>query len=127
MRSFAFSSRPSGARSIAAIFAFLLAILTVWSSRSALAAGEPFPAAFKIERISVNGVTLHVRVGGQGPAVVLLHGFADTGDMWQPLAEALLKNHTVIIPDLRGMGLSAHPETGYEKVNQAKDIAGVMA
>ncbi len=67
-----------------------------------------------------------MRVGGKGPAVVLLHGFGDTGDMWAPLAAVLAKDHTVIVPDLRGMGLSAHPDTGYTKKNQAADIAGVM-
>jgi pimeloyl-ACP methyl ester carboxylesterase len=46
--------------------------------------------------------------------------------MWAPLAAVLVKDHTVIVPDLRGMGLSAHPETGYTKKNQALDIAGVM-
>jgi pimeloyl-ACP methyl ester carboxylesterase len=85
-----------------------------------------FSSAFKSEDIAVNGTVLHVRKGGSGSAVVLLHGFGDSGDMWQPLAEVLVKNHTVIVPDLRGMGLSAHPESGYEKINQAKDIAGVM-
>jgi len=76
--------------------------------------------------VESNGTSLHVRVGGQGPAVVLLHGFGDSGDMWAPLAAVLVKNHTVIVPDLRGMGLSAHPDTGYTKKNQAVDIAGVM-
>ncbi|HWM69085.1 MAG TPA: alpha/beta hydrolase [Steroidobacteraceae bacterium] len=57
---------------------------------------------------------------------MLLHGFADTGDMWAPLAAVLVKDHTVIVPDLRGMGLSEHPDTGYTKKNQAVDIAGVM-
>jgi pimeloyl-ACP methyl ester carboxylesterase len=38
----------------------------------------------------------------------------------------LVKNHTVVVPDLRGMGLSAHPDDGYTKKNQALDIAGVM-
>jgi pimeloyl-ACP methyl ester carboxylesterase len=56
----------------------------------------------------------------------LLHGFGDTGDMWAPLAAVLVKDHTVIVPDLRGMGLSAHPDSGYTKKNQAVDIAGVM-
>jgi pimeloyl-ACP methyl ester carboxylesterase len=56
----------------------------------------------------------------------MLHGFGDTGDMWAPLAAALIADHTVIIPDLRGMGLSAHPESGYDKKNQAHDIAAVM-
>lgn len=86
----------------------------------------PFPASFKTEDIKTNGTTLHVRVGGAGSAVVLLHGFGDTGDMWAPVAAELVKNHTVVVPDLRGMGLSAHPDTGYTKKNEALDIAGVM-
>ncbi|RTM13531.1 MAG: alpha/beta hydrolase [Bradyrhizobiaceae bacterium] len=126
MRSFIPSSRTSGARSVAAILASILAILIICSGLPALAAVEPFPAAFKIERIAVNGVTLHVRVGGQGPAVVLLHGFADTGDMWAPLAKALYKDHTVIVPDLRGMGLSSQAPGGYDKKNQGVDIAMLM-
>jgi pimeloyl-ACP methyl ester carboxylesterase len=85
-----------------------------------------FPPAFRSQMVSTNGTELYVRVAGQGPAVVLLHGFGDTGDMWAPLAAVLVKDHTVIVPDLRGMGLSAHPATGYTKKNQALDIAGVM-
>jgi len=87
---------------------------------------EPFPAAFHAKEIKTNGTTLYVRVGGRGPAVVLLHGFGDSGDMWAPVAKVLMKDHTVIVPDLRGMGLSAHPDTGYTKKNEANDIAGVM-
>src|ERR1700726_3293057 len=87
---------------------------------------EPFPSGFHTQEIKANGTTLHVRIGGQGPAVVMLHGFGDTGDMWAPAAAALAKNHTVVVPDLRGMGPSAHPDTGYTKKNQALDIAGVM-
>ena len=87
---------------------------------------EPFPASFKTQTIKTNGTELYVRVGGKGPAVVLLHGFGDTGDMWAPIAARLVADHTVIVPDLRGMGLSAHPDTGYTKANEARDIAGVM-
>lgn len=65
-------------------------------------------------------------MGGQGPAVVFLHGFGDTGDMWSPIAAKLVADHTVIVPYLRGMGLSAYPSNGYTKLNQARDIAGVM-
>ena len=92
----------------------------------AMAAVMPFPATFATQMVQTNGTSLHVRVGGKGPAVVLLHGFGDTGDMWAPIAAALVKDHTVIVADLRGMGLSAHPDTGYTKKNQAVDIAGVM-
>jgi pimeloyl-ACP methyl ester carboxylesterase len=86
----------------------------------------PFPATFKTQTIKTNGTELYVRVGGQGPAVVLLHGFGDTGDMWAPIAAKLVTDHTVIVPDLRGMGLSAHADSGYTKKNQALDISGVM-
>ncbi|NIK90431.1 pimeloyl-ACP methyl ester carboxylesterase [Rhizomicrobium palustre] len=101
--------------------AFFLASLS-----SAGAAVVPFPASFKTQSIATNGTKLSVRVGGTGPAVVLLHGFGDTSDMWAPIAAKLAANHTVIVPDLRGMGNSEHPETGYTKKNQAADIAGVM-
>src|ERR1700693_5767667 len=92
----------------------------------ASAAVQPFPPGFRTQMIDTNGTKYYVRVGGTGPPVVMLHGFGDTGDMWAPIAAKLVKDHTVIVPDLRGMGLSAHPDTGYTKKNQALDIAGVM-
>jgi pimeloyl-ACP methyl ester carboxylesterase len=87
---------------------------------------QPFPPDFRTEDIATGGATIYVRVGGSGPAVVMLHGFADTGDMWAPLAAELAKDHTVIVPDLRGMGLSSHPEGGYDKKTQAGDVASVL-
>ena len=93
---------------------------------SAAAAITPFPRDFRVEDVAVDGVTIHVRIGGKGPAVVMLHGFGDTGDMWAPVAAVLVKNHTVLVPDLRGMGLSSHPDGGYDKKTQARDIAQVM-
>jgi pimeloyl-ACP methyl ester carboxylesterase len=92
----------------------------------AWAAPLSYPSTFKIEDIKTPEVTIHVRVGGSGPAVVLLHGFGDTGDMWTPLAIALAKDHQVIVPDLRGLGLSSRPEAGYEKKTQAGDIRAVL-
>ena len=85
-----------------------------------------FSKGFRIRKIKVDGAMIHVRVGGKGPAVVMLHGFGDTGDIWAPVASALIHNHTVVVPDLRGMGLSSHPEGGYDKKTQARDIAQVM-
>jgi pimeloyl-ACP methyl ester carboxylesterase len=93
----------------------------------ARAAVQPFPSTVHSQDVPVEGATIHVRVGGHGPAVLLLHGFGDTGDMWAPLAARLVKDHTVVVPDLRGMGLSSHPETGYEKKAEARDIAAVLA
>lgn len=86
----------------------------------------PYPASFSSREIATNGTTLHVRVGGSGPAVLLLHGYGETGDMWSPLAAELAKSHRVVVPDLRGMGLSAKPPGGYDKKNQAVDIVGVL-
>jgi pimeloyl-ACP methyl ester carboxylesterase len=104
----------------------LIAGLGAALAAAAVARVAPFPASFHSQLMPTNGTTLYVRVGGQGPAVILLHGFGDTGDMWAPLAAILVKDHTVIVPDLRGMGLSEHPDTGYTKKNQALDVAGIM-
>ncbi|RZL36013.1 MAG: alpha/beta hydrolase [Rubrivivax sp.] len=72
------------------------------------------------------GATLHVRIGGRGEAVVLLHGFGETGDMWAPLAQELARSFKVIVPDLRGMGLSSRPPGGYDKKTQARELAAVL-
>jgi pimeloyl-ACP methyl ester carboxylesterase len=77
---------------------------------------------FTARNADVNGTTIHYRVGGKGPAVVLLHGYAETSHMWNPLMPLLAKTHTVIVPDLRGAGGSAKPEGGYDKKNMAVDI-----
>jgi pimeloyl-ACP methyl ester carboxylesterase len=87
---------------------------------------QPFPAGFRTQDTPTNGTTLHVRVGGQGPAVLLLHGYGETGDMWAPLAAVLARDRTVVAPDLRGMGLSSRPEGGYDKKTQGQDVAGVL-
>ncbi|MCW1430641.1 alpha/beta fold hydrolase [Novosphingobium sp. JCM 18896] len=86
-----------------------------------------YPAQFQSRDITANGVTLHVRVGGKGPAVLLLHGYGETGDMWSPLAAALKDDHTVVVPDLRGMGLSSHPAGGFDKMTQGRDMQGLLA
>src|ERR1700720_4040997 len=95
-------------------------------SASALAAIQPYPANFGTENVITNGTQIYVRVGGAGPAVVLLHGYGETGDMWAPLAAELVRDHTVVVPDLRGIGLSSHPASGYDKKTQAGDVAGVL-
>lgn len=105
----------------------LSASLVMALSIPAQAGVVAFPASFRMQDIAVEGATIHVRVGGTGPAVVLLHGFGDTGDMWAPLATDLAKDHTVVVPDLRGMGLSSIPDGGYDKKAQAGDVRAVLA
>ena len=109
------------------MFRFVLAAFAaVALSLPAAAQVQPFPSDFRAQEIPTNGTVLHVRIGGQGPAAVLLHGYGETGDMWAPLAAELSRDHTVVAPDLRGMGLSSRPESGYDKKTQARDIAGVL-
>jgi len=95
-------------------------------SASALAAIQPFPANFGTLNVVTNDTQIYVRAGGEGPAVLLLHGYGETGDMWAPLAARLARNHRVIVPDLRGLGLSSRPVGGYDKKTQAEDMAGVL-
>jgi pimeloyl-ACP methyl ester carboxylesterase len=104
----------------------IAAAAALLSCAPALAQVAPFPASFQVREIVTNGTTIYVRTGGEGPAVVLLHGYGETGDMWEPLAVDLARDHTVIVPDLRGMGLSTKPSGGYDKKNQGRDIAGVL-
>src|SRR5882672_3604621 len=85
-----------------------------------------FPPEFRTHNITTNGTSIYVRSGGAGPAVVLLHGYGETGDMWAPMAADLARDHFVVVPDLRGMGLSSKPAGGFDKKTQAGDVAGVL-
>ena len=85
-----------------------------------------FPPEFRTRDIATNGASIQVRIGGTGPAVVLLHGYGETGDMWAPMAVDPARDHTVVVPDLRGMGLSSKPTGGFDKKTQARDVVGVL-
>jgi pimeloyl-ACP methyl ester carboxylesterase len=88
--------------------------------------GDYLPAGISQKEVMINGVKIAYKIGGQGPVVVLLHGFGETSHMWIPLMPLLMKDHTVIAPDMRGFGESDHPPGGYDKVTVAKDIHGLM-
>jgi pimeloyl-ACP methyl ester carboxylesterase len=75
----------------------------------------------------VNGIRLHYRIAGTGSAVVLIHGYAETGHMWNPVIGELARNHTVIVPDLRGAGGSEKPAGGYQKKQLAQDVHALVA
>lgn len=85
------------------------------------------PSSFHAATIhSPEGAEIFVRSGGNGPVVVLLHGYAENSDSWAPLATDLMKDHRVVVPDLRGIGRSSKPAGGYDKKTQAKDIRAVV-
>ncbi|MEY2418168.1 MAG: hypothetical protein QOG90_848 [Actinomycetota bacterium] len=81
------------------------------------------------QMIDTNGVTLRVVVEGEGPAVLLSHGFPELGYSWRhqigPLAEA---GYRVIVPDQRGYGGSSRPEAieDYDIVHLTDDLAGIL-
>ena len=85
------------------------------------------PGIFEPQNITTpDGTAIYVRSAGSGPVVVLLHGYAETSDSWEPLATDLVADHTVIVPDLRGIGRSSRPPGGYDKKTQAGDIRAVV-
>src|SRR5260221_7228543 len=79
-------------------------------SLPAAAQVRPFPVDFRTREIHTNGTILHVRIGGHGPAVLLLHGYGETRGMWAPLAAEIPRGPTVVGPGLPGIGLSSRPE-----------------
>jgi pimeloyl-ACP methyl ester carboxylesterase len=89
------------------------------------AAQAPAPQVREADA-QVNGVTLHYRIAGSGSAIVLLHGYAQTGHMWNPVMTDLARNHTVIVPDLRGAGGSEKPARGYQKKVLAQDVHALV-
>ena len=111
---------------VLAAAAFAAGLTVALATSSVAAQVVPLPAGFRVQEIKTNGTSLHVRIGGKGPAVLLQHGYGETGDMWAALAAKLAVNHMVIVPDLRGMGLSPITKGGYDKKTQGHDLAGVL-
>ncbi len=116
---------PSG-RKLFAGAAGVGAMLLLASSRFLRADGA-VQDGFTERFAEVNGARLRYLLGGKGTPVVLLHGYAETSHMWNPIMPLLAQRHTVIVPDLRGAGGSAKPQSGYDKRNMAVDIHELTA
>lgn len=87
---------------------------------------------FETSSIAVNGVTINLVIKGDGPPLLLLHGYPQTHVMWHKIAPALAERYTVVAPDLRGYGDSSKPEGDdqhltYSKRSMAADQVAVMA
>jgi pimeloyl-ACP methyl ester carboxylesterase len=82
---------------------------------------------FSHHMATVNGIQMHYVIGGQGDPIVLLHGWPQTWYEWRHIMPALAKNYTVIVPDLRGLGDSSKPVTGYDGKTVAEDIYQLVA
>ncbi|MGN6390504.1 MAG: alpha/beta fold hydrolase [Burkholderiaceae bacterium] len=86
---------------------------------------------FETARLPGDGVTIHLRHGGKGPPLLLLHGYPQTHIIWRKVAPALAERFTLVMPDLRGYGDSDKPDGGdrhenYSKRVMARDMVAVM-
>jgi len=87
---------------------------------------------FEKRRVATTGAEINLRLGGQGPPLLLLHGYPQTHVMWHKIAPALAERFTVVAADLRGYGDSSKPPGGeshenYSKRAMARDQVEVMA
>ncbi|WP_435256830.1 alpha/beta fold hydrolase [Thioclava sp. FR2] len=92
---------------------------------------EPVIPGFQRQRVALRDVTLSVQTAGKGPALMLLHGYPQNGMCWSRVAPKLAESHQVIVPDLRGYGLSDAPPDDpqhytYSKRRMALDIVDLM-
>lgn len=85
-----------------------------------------FMRGMQRETVQANGLRFNVWRGGEGPGLVLLHGYPQTGQMWRKVTPELIRHFSVVVPDLRGYGDSDKPRDGYDKRSMAADIAGLM-
>jgi pimeloyl-ACP methyl ester carboxylesterase len=92
----------------------ILALLFLVSAFCAKASAEPADESITSHTAEIDGIKLHYLTAGHGPAVVLLHGYAETALMWKPIIPALAERFTVIVPDLPGIGDSAIPTNGLD-------------
>ena len=76
--------------------------------------------------VMVEGLRVHYAIGGEGPPVVLLHGWPQTLHEWRHVMPLLAERHTVIAPDLRGHGFSGRPGTGYDANQLGDDVHGLV-
>jgi len=74
----------------------------------------------------IDGVHLHYLTAGHGPAVILLHGYAETSRMWKPIIPLLAERFTVIAPDLPGIGDSGIPANGIDMKTSANRIHALV-
>ncbi len=91
----------------------------------------PLLDGFATRRITTSGAEIHLRMAGDGPPLLLLHGYPQTHVMWHLVAPALAETFTVACPDLRGYGDSSKPPSGpdcmnYSKREMARDMVEVM-
>ena len=84
------------------------------------------PVEVSEHSVVVNGIEINAAIAGQGPAVLLLHGFPHTWRLWTAVLPHLARHHRVIAPDLRGFGASTRATDGYDAGTLATDAEGLL-
>ncbi|TDK24517.1 alpha/beta hydrolase [Arthrobacter crusticola] len=92
--------------------------------------GQELPAGFndtfESRFVEANGIRQHAVIGGEGPAVLLIHGWPEDSYAWRSVMQPLAEDHTVIAVDQRGIGLTEKPADGYDTATLADDLAALM-
>jgi pimeloyl-ACP methyl ester carboxylesterase len=87
---------------------------------------DGFTSTFTSRYIDTGGLRQHVVTGGDGPPLLLVHGWPQTWYAWRLVMPELARHFTVVAPDQRGCGLSAKPEDGYDTGTLAGDLVTLM-
>ena len=85
-----------------------------------------FARTFRSQIIQANGIRQHAVIGGDGPPLLLVHGWPENWYAWRSLMPTLARDFTVIAVDQRGIGLSDKPRDGYDTATLANDLVGLM-
>ena len=100
---------------------FLMVLTSLFAVPERTAAQQP-----RTGDIAVNGVRIHYRLYGQGDPLLLLHGFTHAGQVWQPLIPELSSRNLLIVPDMRGHGLSLNPTGEFTRGMAAQDLLELL-
>jgi haloacetate dehalogenase len=116
---------------LAASVASVSTVMATTASAADTAKPDLFPPEFRREKIDTSGASINMMVGGNGPPLLLLHGYPQTHVMWHKIAPQLASDFSLVIPDLRGYGDSSKPPEGenhiaYSKRAMAQDQVEVM-
>jgi pimeloyl-ACP methyl ester carboxylesterase/quercetin dioxygenase-like cupin family protein len=118
------SSMTSATRVTAAFSAFIICVLS--QTVPSMQGVAPAPPGIAVRSADVDGVRMQYLTAGRGPAVVLLHGYAETSRMWRPLMPKLATHFTVIAPDLPGIGGSGVPADGLDMAHAAARVHALV-
>ena len=89
-------------------------------------AGFPLNARESHEIVTPDGAEIYYRVYGEGPPLLLVHGFFATGELWEPLLDDLASSYTLIVPDMRGHGRSSNPDNTFIHEKSGGDMLAVL-